>query len=130
MQHRMKKIEQLKRQAAKKAEENANIEQQLSNIQVTVAERRHIYEATATGSITVSTLMKQIRLFSLILGLAWCLASAENDAVKRQERHQEIIRKNLRDLARTQAEDLAFLGAEVERLRMKNFPSLDQLKHK
>lgn len=59
MQHRMKKIEQLKRQAAKKAEENANIEQQLSNMQVTVAERRHIYEATATGSITISTLMKQ-----------------------------------------------------------------------
>lgn len=57
VQHRTKKIKQLKRQAAKKAEENANIEQQLSNMQVTVAERRHIYEAI--GNITISALLKQ-----------------------------------------------------------------------
>lgn len=60
MQHRVKKTEQLKRQAAKKAEENAIIEQELSSMQVTVAERRHIYDATATGNITISALMKQI----------------------------------------------------------------------
>lgn len=61
MQHRTKKIKQLKRQAAKKAEENANIEQQLSNMQVTVAERRHIYETI--GNITISALLKQIADF-------------------------------------------------------------------
>lgn len=46
MQQRIKKIEQLNRQAAKKAEKNEIVEQQLPDMQVTVAERRHIYEAT------------------------------------------------------------------------------------
>lgn len=65
------------------------------------------------------------------MGLAWSLALEKNQAAKREEHYQEIVQKrNLEDLARTQAEELAFLRAEVERLRMKNFPSLDQLKHK
>lgn len=65
------------------------------------------------------------------MGLVWSLALEANQAAKREERYQEIVqKKNLEDLARTQAEDLAFLRTEVERLRMKNFPSLDQLKHK
>lgn len=68
---------------------------------------------------------------NLVMELAWSLALEANQAAKREERYQEIVqKKNLEDLARTQAEDLAFLRAEVERLRMKNFPSLDQLKHK
>lgn len=46
------------------------------------------------------------------------------------ERYQEIVlRRNLKDLAQAQAEELALLRAEVNRLRMKNFPSLNQLKH-
>ncbi|KAM8859660.1 cilia- and flagella-associated protein 43 isoform 2-T2 [Spinachia spinachia] len=100
---RMKKIEQLNRQAAEKAKENATIDRQLPDMQVTVAERTHIYEA---------------------------IASEDNHAAKTEERYQEIlVRSNLEECARVQAEELAFLWAEVERLRMKNFPSLDQLKH-
>ncbi|KAA8583707.1 hypothetical protein FQN60_014915 [Etheostoma spectabile] len=103
VQHRIKKIEQLNKQAAMKAEKNAIVEEQLPNMQVTVAERRHIYEA---------------------------IASEENQAAKTEEHYREIVqRKNLEDFARQLAEDLAFLWAEVDRLRMKNFPSLDQLKH-
>nr|XP_046257140.1 cilia- and flagella-associated protein 43 isoform X2 [Scatophagus argus] len=103
VEHRMKKIAQFNRQAAKKAEKNAVVEKQLPNMEVTVAERRHIYEA---------------------------IASEENEAAKIEERYQEIVqRRNLEDLARTQAEELTCLMAEVERLRMKNFPSLDKLKH-
>ncbi|XP_042358212.1 cilia- and flagella-associated protein 43 [Plectropomus leopardus] len=101
--HRRKKIEQLNRQAATKAKKSAAVEQQLPNMQVTVMERSHIHEATA---------------------------SEENQAAKTEERYQEIVqRRNFEDLARAQAEDLAFLRAEVERLRMKNFPSLNELKH-
>ncbi|XP_047190802.1 cilia- and flagella-associated protein 43 isoform X3 [Scophthalmus maximus] len=96
------KIKELKKQAAMKAEKNAVSEQQLPNMQVTVAERRHIDEA---------------------------IASEENQAAT-EGRHREIVlRKNLEDFARAQAEDLVVLWAELERLRMKNFPSLDQLKH-
>ncbi|XP_037639094.1 cilia- and flagella-associated protein 43 isoform X1 [Sebastes umbrosus] len=103
VQRRKNKIKQYNRQAAMMAEKSAVIDQQLPDLQVSVAERRHIYEATA---------------------------SEENQAAHREERYREIVqRKNLEDLAREQAEDLAFLWAELERLRMKNFPSLDQLKH-
>lgn len=62
-------------------------------------------------------------------GSFWFLASEENQAAT-EGRHREIVlRKNLEDFARAQAEDLVVLWAELERLRMKNFPSLDQLKH-
>ncbi|KAI3363278.1 hypothetical protein L3Q82_011908 [Scortum barcoo] len=103
VKNRQKKIAQLNRQAAMKAEKDAIVEEQLPNIQVTVAERRHIYEA---------------------------IASEENQAANTEERYQEIVQKrNLEDFAKAQAEELAFLWAEVERLRMKNFPSLNQLQH-
>uniref|UniRef100_A0A7N6ANC1 Cilia- and flagella-associated protein 43 n=1 Tax=Anabas testudineus TaxID=64144 RepID=A0A7N6ANC1_ANATE len=97
-------IEQLNRQAAMKAVKNTILEQQLPDMQVTVAERKHIYEAIGNTTIT--------------------------SAAKTEERYQEIVqKKNLEDFARAQAEELAFLWAELERLRMKNFPSLDKLKH-
>ncbi|XP_053188578.1 cilia- and flagella-associated protein 43-like [Scomber japonicus] len=100
---RKKKIKQLSRQAAMKAEKNAVLDQQIHDMQVTVAEMRHIYQAAA---------------------------SEENQVAKIEERYQEILkRRNLKDIARAQGEELAFLSAEVERLRMKNFPSLNQLKH-
>ncbi|XP_049456039.1 cilia- and flagella-associated protein 43 isoform X1 [Epinephelus fuscoguttatus] len=103
VQHRIKNIKQIKRQAAMKAKKNKTVEEQLPDMQMTVAERRHVCKATA---------------------------SEENQAAKTEERYREIVqRKNLADFAREQAEDLAFLWAEVERLRMKNFPSLNQLKH-
>ncbi|XP_068577145.1 cilia- and flagella-associated protein 43 [Cebidichthys violaceus] len=103
VEQRIKTIEQLNRQAAEKAEKNATVEQQLPDMTVTVAERTHICEATA---------------------------SEENQAAKTEERYQEILhRKNLEDLARAQGDEMAFLWAKVERLRMKNFPSMDQLKY-
>ncbi|XP_055358538.1 cilia- and flagella-associated protein 43 isoform X2 [Betta splendens] len=103
VQHRMKKTAQLKRQAAVIASKNTALDQQLSEMQVTVAERKHICEE---------------------------IASEENEAAKSEERYQEILQKrNLENLARAQAEELAFFGAELERLRMKNFPSLDKLQH-
>lgn len=54
----------------------------------------------------------------------------ENHESDAEERYQEIIqRKKLVDLARAQAEEVATLRAEVERMRMKSFPALAQLKH-
>ncbi|XP_026164307.1 cilia- and flagella-associated protein 43 isoform X12 [Mastacembelus armatus] len=103
VQHRIKKIEQLNRQATMKAD-NAILEQQLSNMQMAVAERKRIYEA---------------------------IASVENQTANREERYQKIVeKKKLEDTARAQAENLAFLWRELDRLMKKNFPSLDQLKHK
>lgn len=47
-----KLIKQLNRQAAMKAAKNAALDEQLTNMQVTVAERRHICEAIGTVIIT------------------------------------------------------------------------------
>ncbi|XP_075997913.1 cilia- and flagella-associated protein 43 [Genypterus blacodes] len=103
LQQHQNKISQLNRQAALKAEKNAVLEQQLADMEVTVAERRHVYEA---------------------------IAVEDNQAAQTHERYQEIVqRKKLQDLARAQAQELALLHTEAERLRMKNFPALDQLKH-
>lgn len=46
----------------------------------------------------------------------------------RQEKFQQIIqRRKLVDLAKAQAQEVAFLRSEVERLRMKTFPALVQI---
>lgn len=59
-----------------------------------------------------------------------CCAATDDPSVKTEERYQEIVqRKNLKDLAQAQVEELSFLQAEVDRLRTKNFPSLNQFKH-
>lgn len=46
----------------------------------------------------------------------------------REEKFQQIIqRRKLVDLAKAQAQEVAFLRSEVERLRMKTFPALVQI---
>ncbi|KAM3862960.1 cilia- and flagella-associated protein 43-like [Diretmus argenteus] len=98
VQHRQATIDQLKRQTAMKDEKNAILDQQIANMRITVAERRHIYEA---------------------------IAVEENQEAKTEERYQLIVqRRKLEDLARAQAEDLNLLWAELERQRMKSFPKL------
>ncbi|XP_068183619.1 cilia- and flagella-associated protein 43 [Antennarius striatus] len=101
--HHIKKTEHLKIQVAKKTNENALLDQQLCKMEMTVAEMKNIYEA---------------------------MAAEESQEAQKKERYQEMLRrKKLKDLARAQMEELTFLRAEVERLRMKNFPSLAHLNH-
>ncbi|KAK1791764.1 hypothetical protein P4O66_013741 [Electrophorus voltai] len=99
----IKLIKQLNRQTILKEEKNAALDLQLTSMQVTVAERRRIYQATALEE------------------------NQENEA---EARYQDIVhRKKLVDLAKVQAEEMAILRAEVERMRMKTFPALSQLKY-
>lgn len=51
VQHCKKKIEKLNKQAARKAEENARIDQELPNVQVAVSEITHIAEATGNKTL-------------------------------------------------------------------------------
>ena len=47
-----------------------------------------------------------------------------------ERRYQEIVqRRKLVDLAKAQAQEVAVLRAEVERLRMRTFPALVQVEH-
>ncbi|UJR35581.1 hypothetical protein I4U23_028334 [Adineta vaga] len=54
----------------------------------------------------------------------------EQSKTDQQERmHQVVRRRRLVDLAKAQAQEVAYLRAEVERLRMKTFPALVQIEH-
>ncbi|CAJ1067274.1 cilia- and flagella-associated protein 43 isoform X2 [Xyrichtys novacula] len=103
VQLREKKIEQLNRQAAIIAKEAKVVDQQLPEMQIAVAERRHIYEENAVE---------------------------ENQAATAEECYQEIVqRSNLKEFAKALEDDLTILRAEVERLRLSNFPSINELKY-
>ena len=53
----------------------------------------------------------------------------DNQEAGADERYREILeRKRLVELAKEQAHEVAVLRAEVERMRMKTFPALAQLK--
>ena len=57
------------------------------------------------------------------------LADKRSDA-SQQKRYQDIVqRRKLVDLAKAQAQEVAVLRAEVERLRMRTFPALVQVEH-
>ncbi|XP_034040088.1 cilia- and flagella-associated protein 43 [Thalassophryne amazonica] len=103
VEQRQRKIAVLKQKTAKKAEQNAVFDQQkLPNMQLAVAERRHICEMFA----------------------------AESDhETKTDARFKEIVQnRKLKDLARTLEEELTFLRAEVGRLQRRNFPTFDMFK--
>ncbi|CAF3379261.1 unnamed protein product [Rotaria sp. Silwood1] len=54
----------------------------------------------------------------------------EQSKADQQDRiHQVVRRRRLVDLAKAQAQEVAYLRAEVERLRMKTFPALVQIEH-
>ncbi|XP_062851720.1 cilia- and flagella-associated protein 43 [Trichomycterus rosablanca] len=93
-----KLIKQLNRQAELKRDKTAALDLQLTSMQVAVAERKNIYEATAMEE------------------------DQEHDV---REHYQEILeRKKLMDLAKAQTRELVTLTAELDRMRKKTFPAL------
>ncbi|XP_062375052.1 cilia- and flagella-associated protein 43 [Sardina pilchardus] len=96
-------IKQLEKQTSAKVDKNSALDTQLASMRITVAERRTIYHT---------------------------IAMEENQEAESEQRYQEILeRKRLVELAREQAQEVAVLRAEVERMRMKTFPALGQFKH-
>eukprot|EP00105_Crassostrea_gigas_P045206 XP_019929354.1 PREDICTED: cilia- and flagella-associated protein 43 [Crassostrea gigas] len=82
--------------------ENSSMDNDLAELNVTVNERRHIDEVNADRRSNTGT----------------------------EKRYQEIVqRRKLVDLAKAQAQEVAVLRAEVERLRMRTFPALVQVEH-
>lgn len=124
VEHRKKKIEQLKRQTTLTSDKTAVLDVQLSDMEVTVADRKHIHDRIGIYYYgTKYNTSNDLCAFSLIV-------ATDDPSLKAEERYQEIVqRKKLKDLAQAQAEEMTFLWAEVERLRTKNFPSLNQLQH-
>uniref|UniRef100_A0AAV2JQE6 Cilia- and flagella-associated protein 43 n=1 Tax=Knipowitschia caucasica TaxID=637954 RepID=A0AAV2JQE6_KNICA len=102
VEHRKKKIKQLKHQAKQTSDKTAVLETQIAEAEVRVAAKEQIQAIIAT----------------------------DNPATEDEERYLEIVqRSQLKALAEAQTKQLELLRAEVERLRNKNFPSLSQLPH-
>ena len=53
----------------------------------------------------------------------------EQSKADQQNRIRQVVRRRRLDLAKAQAQEVAYLRAEVERLRMKTFPALVQIEH-
>ncbi|XP_064602614.1 cilia- and flagella-associated protein 43-like isoform X2 [Liolophura sinensis] len=83
-----------------KQEENEKLAEQLEELNVSVNERTHIDRVNAEQRLDTGA----------------------------EKRYQEIVqRRKLVDLAKAQAQEVAVLRAEVERLRMRTFPALVQV---
>ncbi|KAK7108965.1 cilia- and flagella-associated protein 43-like isoform X2 [Littorina saxatilis] len=91
------------RNSMKQREGNNHIlDKDLEELNVAVNERRHIDEVNADRRMDTGA----------------------------ERRYQEIVqRRKLVDLAKAQAQEVAVLRAEVERLRMRTFPALVQVEH-
>lgn len=62
--------------------------------------------------------------------LSFCSLADRRSNTGTEKRYQEIVqRRKLVDLAKAQAQEVAVLRAEVERLRMRTFPALVQVEH-
>ncbi|XP_070541265.1 cilia- and flagella-associated protein 43-like isoform X2 [Ptychodera flava] len=86
----------------RKEKENSKLMRELQEFNVSVAERKHIDAVNADRH-------------------------ADSGAEKRM--HDIVQRRKLVDLAKAQAQEVAVLRAEVERLRMRTFPALVQVEH-
>jgi hypothetical protein len=106
----------------------------LEEMALTVAERRNVSNPDGElGSIKYfeqqqgqHSLPKRYnkRIFILAFSIP-----AENQAEANSERRLKniVARRKLVDLAKAQAQEVAILRAEVERLRMRTFPALVQV---
>ncbi|KAJ1140683.1 hypothetical protein NDU88_007031 [Pleurodeles waltl] len=96
-------IKGIERQIGQKIQVNQQLEQEMQEMRASVSERKHVYNAVGVE---------------------------QTAARHAQERYQEIVqRRKLVDLAKSQAQEIAALQAEVERLRMKTFPALVQMEY-
>ncbi|XP_077350992.1 cilia- and flagella-associated protein 43 isoform X2 [Festucalex cinctus] len=103
VKYRKQKIRHLQARAAMKEQKNVTLDKQVQDMHVVVSQMRHIYEASATEA---------------------------NEAANTEQRYQEVLLvQRLKDTARFQMEKLAFLSAEAQHLRMRNVPSLVQIKY-
>ncbi|XP_077865529.1 LOW QUALITY PROTEIN: cilia- and flagella-associated protein 43-like [Saccoglossus kowalevskii] len=95
-------LSQIRKIIRRKEKENGKLLRELQELNVSVTERKHINSVNADKH-------------------------ADSGAEKRM--HDIVQRRKLVDLAKAQAQEVAVLRAEVERLRMRTFPALVQVEH-
>lgn len=68
-------------------------------------------------------------LFPLFPSIVSFPAAGRSDTGAERRLQDIVARRKLVDLAKAQAQEVAVLRAEVERLRMRTFPALVQIEH-
>lgn len=125
MQKRKDKIQQIKRKAAKKVLENAQLEEDIASLQAVLQERRETYKAI--GNKPLLALLEHVSLLGLTV--VACFVASEEQESEREKRYQKILQvKDLKSLVQIKEKEVATLKAEVERLRRRNFPLLAEPK--
>jgi len=100
LEERKRLLKDLSKSVKVKGGSNGKLDKDLLDLNVLVNERRHIEQVNA---------------------------ESKNDS-QSDKRYMEIVqRRKLVDLAKAQAQEVAVLRAEVERLRMRTFPALVQV---
>lgn len=96
------------------------VDEALQGANVTLHERKNIIDQRSKQPVVFRTVGLQ-RVVVLVI---------EQSHANQRERMQQVVRRRrLVDLAKAQAQEVAYLRAEVERLRMKTFPALVQIEH-
>ncbi|XP_063303391.1 cilia- and flagella-associated protein 43 [Pelobates fuscus] len=96
-------IRDLEKNINKKNQANSQLEKDLKDTLLSFSERKHIYDV---------------------------VGSEQSSANSAKDRYRDIIkRRKLLDLEKAQAQEIAVLRAEVDRLRMKTFPALIQMEY-
>ena len=115
MRHQQRMLKKLQNSAAEKKEENQELDKQLKELQVSVIERQQIDDLA--GKPFLHFIITSLRLNTGI---------SQAEAGAKERMHNIIVRKKLVQAAKAQAQEIAILRAEVERLRMRTFPALVQ----
>lgn len=66
---------------------------------------------------------------TITISIVPCTAAGRSDTGAERRLQDIVARRKLVDLAKAQAQEVAVLRAEVERLRMRTFPALVQIEH-
>ncbi|EDV20844.1 uncharacterized protein TRIADDRAFT_60769 [Trichoplax adhaerens] len=102
IKERKRMFTRLQKLVKAKRSENDSVTNQLDELSLSLTEKKSIFDVNAGGDIEIT----------------------------REKRRKEITtRRKLVDVAKIQAQEVAVLRAEVERLRMKTFPALVQIDH-
>jgi hypothetical protein len=116
-------LSEIRNKSLKTANDNDKFDDKLKESNVRLFERKHISEELSEQPLT-------------FISLSFCFdfhnfrqfKAGKTIEIIREERFQQIVqRRKLVDLAKVQAQEVAFLRSEVERLRMKTFPALVQI---
>ena len=99
------------------------VDDALRDANVNVYERKNIIDQKSNASIIEFPERETGKSF------VFSLVVEQSQADQKERIRQVVRRRRLVDLAKAQAQEVAYLRAEVERLRMKTFPALVQIEH-